>query len=93
MKEMETEVSKEMGAENGVEMKREVKKKGTVDKTPTSSGAGKLEARPEEQMLNSAIKDYCFISDISFSDLAHEYELETDFVLTEKANLVLADPP
>lgn len=43
-------------------------------------------------MLKSAVRKYCLVQATSFNDFKEEYELEADFVLTGKVNLILADP-
>lgn len=48
------------------------------------SDAAEPEAGSEIELLNSAMKKYCFIRDASFNDLEEDYELEIGSVLTEK---------
>lgn len=44
-------------------------------------------------MSSSAVTKFCFMRDISFSDLEDEYEPETGSAVTEKPKLDLAGPP
>lgn len=56
---VKTGISKKMGTENSGEVRRELKKKDTVDTISTSSSAAKTESAPKVEVLKSAMKKYC----------------------------------
>lgn len=93
VKEVGTGNAKAVGTENSEEMKRGLKGNDIADTIPPGSGAAEPEAGTQADLLKYAIKKYCFTWDSSSSDLGDEFELEAAYVLTEKANLVLADLP
>lgn len=92
-KELGTERSKEAGTENSAEEDRKVKENDIVDTVSTSSDSVETEAGPDVEVLKSGMRNFCFIQDSSFNHFEDEIELETGCVLTEKVNLVLANPP
>lgn len=72
-------------------MKREVRKKNTVDKIPARFSAAEPAVGPGVELLTSPAKKYCVIQEKSLNDLEDKYKLETGSVFTEVVNVVLAD--
>lgn len=68
----------------GAELRPSAKAEGIIDETPAALGALQLKAGLGSEILKVAMKEYCFVSDATLSELEHLYELKTDYALSGK---------
>lgn len=90
---MKTENIKELRTENGTGVESEVKKKNTADTNCAGSVAAEPKAKPEVEVLKSAMTKYGLIQHTSLNDLKDKSAFNISSVLTERVSPVLANTP
>lgn len=90
--EVETENAKSMATEHNEKVEREVKTKNIVGRIPTGSGTVEPEAKTKGTGAEVCEKETLLHPRHFIPRFKDEYELETDSVLNEKVNRILADP-
>lgn len=93
IKDVGKERSKEMEAENIEKVEKRMKNESTVGTISTSSGTADPDAEPEVELLNFAMKKYCFIPDTLFNEPEDDYGLKKSSGFTKKVSLLPGGPP